>query len=65
MLRRRTKKRNATVNVIGVGHVDNLLLLLQGIVGRHSLLSFCKGWASVLYLKEIREKALKHLSFSI
>ena len=36
------------MGVIDVGHVDSLLLLLlQGIVGRHYLLSFGKGRSRV------------------
>lgn len=41
--------------------------LLQGIVGRHYLRSYRKGWSSVAYaegdMKEIKE-ALKHLSLA-
>ena len=61
-----TRLRNyATADVIDVGHVDQLLLLLQGIVGWHYLLSFCKGWSSVPYTKGDKKAFyLQHLENS-
>lgn len=32
---------------------------------RQSLLSYCKGWVSVPFLKEIRKEAFKHLSLTL
>ena len=54
----------AALDVTAVGHVDPLLLLPQGFVGWHYLLSFHKGWSSVPYTKEDK-KHWGHLSFSI
>ena len=55
----------ATSDVIDVGHVDQLLLLLQGIVGWHYLLSFRKGWSSVPYAKGDKKGSIEAPFLSI
>ena len=47
------------MHAVDVDRVDQLLLLLQGIVGQLYLLSFRKGWSSVPYAKGDKNRSIE------